>query len=91
MKSPGRSRTPRRAHRRRQVAITNVNTNASRSSFTTDAGVYAFPSLPPGTYNVRVEKTGFKTATSNQVEVQVQQTARLDFELPSARSPNRSR
>src|SRR5258708_5278030 len=63
------------------VSITNVNTNASRTSLTTDAGVYAFPSLQPGTYNIRVEKPGFKTATSNQVEVQVQQTVRLDIAL----------
>src|SRR5580765_1289962 len=63
------------------VSITNVNTNAGRSSLTTDAGVYAFPSLQPGTYNVRVEKSGFKTVTTSQVEVQVQQTVRLDIAL----------
>src|SRR5512133_1744298 len=64
-----------------KVAITNVNTNASRNSITTGAGVYAFRSLQPGTYNVRVEKQGFKSAASNNVEVQVQQTVRLDFTL----------
>lgn len=64
-----------------RVAITNVNTNASRSAVTTDAGVYAFPSLQPGTYNVHVEKAGFKSAASSQVEVQVQQTVRLDIAL----------
>ena len=64
-----------------RVSITNVDTNASRSSTTTDAGVYAFPSLQPGTYNVRVEKQGFKSVASNNVEVQVQQTVRLDFTL----------
>src|SRR6266446_3353380 len=56
------------------VTITNVNTNASRSAITNEAGVYSFPALPPGTYNLRVEKTGFKSANSNQVDVQVQQT-----------------
>ncbi|MCX6632155.1 MAG: carboxypeptidase-like regulatory domain-containing protein [Candidatus Solibacter sp.] len=64
-----------------KVAITNVNTNAARSAVTTDSGVYAFPSLQPGMYNVRVEKPGFKSAASNQVEVQVQQTVRLDIAL----------
>jgi hypothetical protein len=44
------------------VAVTaiNVNTNASRQTVTTDTGDYSFPSLPPGVYTVRVEKTGFK-------------------------------
>jgi len=63
------------------ITVTNVNTNASRSAVSTDAGVYSFPSLPPGTYNVRVERPGFKTSTSTGVEVQVQQTVRLDFTL----------
>ena len=44
-------------------------------------GLYTFPSVPPGIYNVKVEHPGFKTTTSNNVEVQVQQTVRLDFTL----------
>jgi len=63
------------------VTIVNTNTNAGRTSVTTDSGVYAFPSLQPGTYNVRVEKAGFKSAAANRVELQVQQTVRLDFGL----------
>jgi protocatechuate 3,4-dioxygenase beta subunit len=42
------------------VTVTNVATNASRSSVTNEAGIYSFPSLPPGAYNVRVERAGFK-------------------------------
>jgi hypothetical protein len=63
------------------VTITNIDTNAKRVAITTDAGVYSFPSLPPGVYNIRVEKPGFKADTSKQIEVQVQQTVRLDFTL----------
>lgn len=63
------------------VTATNISTNAVRSSTTNQAGLYSFPSLPPGTYNVRVETPGFKAATRNQVELQVQQSARLDFEM----------
>jgi hypothetical protein len=37
--------------------------------------------VPPGVYNVKVEHPGFKTATSNNVEVQVQQSLRLDLTL----------
>jgi hypothetical protein len=63
------------------VTITNTDTNAKRVAVTTEAGIYSFPSLPPGKYDIRVEKPGFKADTSKQVEVQVQQTVRLDFTL----------
>ena len=63
------------------VNITNTATNAKRSSITNDAGIYSFPSLPPGIYNLKAEKQGFKSATSNNIEVQVQQTVRLDLDM----------
>ncbi|MDQ6663662.1 MAG: carboxypeptidase-like regulatory domain-containing protein, partial [Acidobacteriota bacterium] len=63
------------------VTLTSTSTNAARTTTTTDAGDYSPPSVPPGGYNVRVEHRGFKAAVSNGVEVQVQQTVRLDFTL----------
>lgn len=64
-----------------KVSIVNSATNANRNSVSNDAGVYSFPSLPPGTYTVKVEKAGFKTATAKDVLVQVQQTVRLDIDM----------
>src|SRR6266404_348736 len=63
------------------VTVVNAGTNATRTVTTNEAGEYAFPSLPPGMYSVRVEKTGFKSVVRNQVELQVQLAARIDFEL----------
>src|SRR5882672_4373959 len=63
------------------VTVVNAGTNASRTVDTNDAGGYNFPSLAPGTYSVRVEKPGFKSLVRNQIELQVQQTARVDFQL----------
>ena len=63
------------------VTAINVGTNASRNVVTNEAGAYSFPSLPPGTYTVKVEKAGFKTVIRNQIELQVQLAARVDFEL----------
>src|SRR5205085_390367 len=63
------------------VTALNVGTNAVRTVTTNDAGGYSFPSLPPGTYTLKVEKTGFKTIVRPQIELQVQQAARVDFEL----------
>jgi len=63
------------------VTVINLATNAPRIAVTNEAGGYNFPSLAPGIYNVRVEKPGFKTAVRNQLELEVQQWARVDFEL----------
>jgi Carboxypeptidase regulatory-like domain len=63
------------------VTAVNVGTNAARSVTTNEAGDYSFPSLPPGTYTVKIEKTGFKTVIRNEIELQVQQSARVDFEM----------
>jgi hypothetical protein len=63
------------------VTLTNTATNAIRTTNTNEQGLYTFTSVPPGIYNVRVEHPGFKTTTSNNVEVQVQQSVRLDLTL----------
>lgn len=63
------------------ITVLNTATNASRTSVSNDAGIYSFPSLVPGVYTVRAERAGFKIATANKVELQVQQVARLDFDL----------
>ena len=63
------------------VTITNIATNAARTGVSTDSGDYTFPSVAPGFYNIKVERSGFKTAESSNVQVQVQQTVRLDFTL----------
>ena len=63
------------------VSATNIGTNAARTAITNDAGAYSFPSLAPGTYTLHAEKPGFKTVVRNQIELQVQQAARIDMEL----------
>ena len=63
------------------LTLTNTATNAVRSTDTTDSGDYTFPSLPPGIYSLKTEHPGFKSAVSNGIEVQVQQTVRLDIAL----------
>jgi hypothetical protein len=42
-----------------RVVVINLSTNSARETVSTAAGDYTVPSLPPGTYNVRVEKAGF--------------------------------
>ena len=62
------------------VTVTNTATSATRGVTTNDSGLYTVPSLVPGPYEVRVERTGFRTAQSN-IDLQVQQTARVDVAL----------
>lgn len=63
------------------VKITNAATSAVRISVSNDAGIYSFPSLPPGIYSLGAEKQGFKTTTVPNLEVQVQQTLRQDIDM----------
>src|SRR6266702_2047479 len=63
------------------VTVTNPATNFYRSAISNEAGVYNFPSLQPGRYNIKVELPGFRTITQNDVELQVQFAARIDFTL----------
>ena len=63
------------------VTATNTSTNVSRSTQSNEAGLYTFPGLVPGPYSVKVEASGFRAVIQNNIELQVQQTARIDFAL----------
>jgi len=63
------------------VTLANVGTGTSRTTVTTGSGDYTFPDVPPAIYKIEVTHPGFKTATSNNVELQVQQSMRQDFTM----------
>jgi hypothetical protein len=63
------------------VTVTNPETNFTRVATTNSAGNYTFPSLLPGVYNIKAEKEGFQTEIRDRVELQVEQVARIDFQL----------
>ncbi|MEJ7607918.1 MAG: carboxypeptidase-like regulatory domain-containing protein, partial [Bryobacteraceae bacterium] len=65
-----------------QVTVTNTGTNATRNVQSNESGNYSFPALPPGIYVLKAEKTGFKSYTRPGIELQVQQSARIDIDLP---------
>jgi hypothetical protein len=62
------------------VTVVNKATNATRTTATNEVGLYDFPALQPGAYTVKSELEGFK-AVSRDLELQVQQTARVNFTL----------
>ncbi|MBZ5618050.1 MAG: carboxypeptidase-like regulatory domain-containing protein [Acidobacteriia bacterium] len=64
-----------------KVTLTNTATNAMRVGASTDSGDSTFPAVAPGIYSIKVELASFRTATSLNVQVQVQQTVRQDITL----------
>ncbi len=68
------------------VTATNAATNVARPTTTNSAGIYSFPELTPGTYQVKVAAAGFETVVKTNIELQVQQTARIDFTLAVGQS-----
>ncbi|HVH72754.1 MAG TPA: carboxypeptidase-like regulatory domain-containing protein, partial [Candidatus Dormibacteraeota bacterium] len=64
-----------------QVSIKETNTSVVRTTLTNESGNYTFPTLTPGTYDVSVEKVGFKKAIRQAVEVLVDATVRVDLQM----------
>jgi len=63
------------------VTVTNIGTNVTRQTTTNTSGIYVFPDLVPGTYDVKVDASGFGVSLKSKVILEVQQTARIDFAL----------
>jgi Carboxypeptidase regulatory-like domain len=63
------------------VTATNVNTGLSRTVVTGGSGDYAVGLLPPGTYRVSAELSGFRTATRENVEVLLGTTTTVRLQL----------
>ena len=63
------------------VIAIEVNTGISTTTATDANGNYELPSLSPGMYSVRVEKTGFKATVLSGIQLLVDQKARIDIQL----------
>ncbi len=63
------------------VTVRNKATNFTRSTTTADDGHYRFSQLPPGTYEIKVAGTNFKTSVVTDVRVEVGRTVPQDVKL----------
>ncbi len=63
------------------VIALNASTGLRRQTQSNASGVYAIPSLQPGTYELDVTKQGFKPVSQTGLTLEVDQVARLDFHL----------
>ena len=66
------------------VAVTSQATGLARNAKTDDAGHYLIPLLPVGTYNVRVDVSGFQSSVSKDLRLQVDEAREVDFSLVPA-------
>jgi len=65
------------------VVLANEQTGFSRTVFSDDAGVYQFLQVPPGTYAISAELSGFATSTG-KVTLQVSTPSTMDMRLDMA-------
>src|ERR1700739_2900583 len=61
------------------VTVTDVARGVTRALTTDNAGQYVAPSLNPGTYTIRAEAKGFRSAEHSGVLIEVGQNIRLDL------------
>jgi hypothetical protein len=59
----------------------NLATGAEYKTVTTETGNYTLSALPAGNYELRIEASGFKRFLSQGVQVQVNQTTRINAAL----------
>jgi hypothetical protein len=64
-----------------KVTLTNTGTGETSKATTDAAGNYAFPNVAPGQYRLDVEHSGFERFTAQNVNVQVDQTTRINARL----------
>ena len=64
-----------------KVTITSKDQGWSRTSTTSDAGLYRFELLAAGSYSLRIAHAGFATVSVDRAELQVGKTTTFDFVL----------
>jgi hypothetical protein len=66
---------------RASVTVIHQETNAARQTETNEDGDFTVALLPPGHYRVVIQKPGFRRSVQDDVSLDVDQTARVDFTL----------
>ncbi len=61
-----------------KVTVRNVNTGLERTTETSTDGSYSVPELPIGFYTVTISQSGFQTAVTTNVAVNVAAEKRVD-------------
>src|SRR5947208_11667480 len=69
-----------------KVTVKNTALGIERNSQTNGNGDYEIPALPPGTYSVEIQMTGFQPQQANNLVLAVSQNSVQNFSLKVANS-----
>lgn len=64
-----------------QITVTGDNLQGSRTEYTKEDGTFRVPLIPPGLYKVQAAMAGMKTVERNDIEVNINKTARVDLTM----------
>jgi hypothetical protein len=64
-----------------QVTVTNSQTGVTTTVQSNNTGLYVFPTLIPGTYELKATATGFKSYSNVGIPLAIQQTERVDVTM----------
>jgi hypothetical protein len=64
-----------------RISVTNKATNTTRTVMGNEQGDYVIPNLQPGPYQLIAEHEGFRRTVVGEIELLVNQTARVDMVL----------
>src|SRR5215831_10953763 len=67
-----------------RITAVQTTTGLTRSTISGAEGTYTLPQLPVGVYDVTAEVSGFKTATTRGITLDVSQQREVDFTLTLA-------
>lgn len=63
------------------VTIRSTAVPGAPTTVTNEAGIYRFPNLPPGSYDITAELSGFATSTQTGIPVSLGGTAEINIQL----------
>jgi Carboxypeptidase regulatory-like domain/TonB-dependent Receptor Plug Domain/TonB dependent receptor len=66
---------------RAQVTVTNSETGVHLETVTNEAGLFRVTSLPPGSYRIEVDSSGFERLSRGPVTLEIGQVAAFDLTL----------
>jgi len=64
-----------------ECSITNIETNISTSTTTNEDGLYVIPGLRPATYNLTIQKVGFRTVIRPNLQLYALDAVNENFTL----------
>ncbi|HKO62718.1 MAG TPA: carboxypeptidase-like regulatory domain-containing protein, partial [Pyrinomonadaceae bacterium] len=64
-----------------KVAAISSGTNIRYEDLTNDSGEYQLTSLPPASYHLEIQRSGFKTLIKRDVVLHVQDAIRIDLQM----------